>query len=319
MARGIVGRQICDGPVAIIDFETTGLTPGADRVIEVAVARVDAHGDVRLVLDTLINPMRRVSATEIHGITDTDVADAPRFADIAGELVEALSDCVVAAYNVYFDISFLNAELFSVGVDHEPPHFCLMYLRPMLGLGARCKLDVACQSHGIEYEPAHTASHDALAAGKLLGVYRREASRLGIRTFSELRKLKHYKFVNSFDQEPLPHSSSFKLGGWTRFCSRSGRATAKPAGGEHIALASYWDTLKTVIADLDVTDEEVAEVTKERERLGLSTEHVRSLHARVFASVIQQFAADKCIDDREARQLRRLHYCLSRLGWAPGE
>src|SRR5205823_1336116 len=149
MARGIVERQLCGGPVAIIDFETTGLTPGADRVIEVAVARVDAHGDVRLVFDTLINPMRRVSATEIHGITDADVADAPRFADIAGELVGALSDCVVAAYNVYFDINFLNAELFGVGVDHEPPHFCLMYLRPMLGLGARCRLDVACQSHGI--------------------------------------------------------------------------------------------------------------------------------------------------------------------------
>ena len=133
MARGIVERQIAEAPVAIIDFETTGLTPGADRIVEVAVARVDAQGEVRLVLDTLVNPMRRVSATEIHGLTDADVADAPRFADIAGELVGALSDCVVAAYNVYFDINFLNAELFSVGVNHEPPHFCLMYLRRMLG------------------------------------------------------------------------------------------------------------------------------------------------------------------------------------------
>ncbi len=319
MARGIVERQIADAPVAIIDFETTGLTPGADRIVEVAVARVDAQGDVRLVFDTLVNPMRRVSATEIHGITDADVADAPRFADIAGELVAALSDCVVAAYNVYFDINFLNAELFSVGVDHEPPHFCLMYMRPMLGLGTRCKLGVACQSHGIAYEPTHMAAHDALAAARLLSVYRREASRQGVRTFSELRKLKNYKFVNSFDQDPLPPPSSFKLGGWTRFCSRSARAPANTVDAEHLALASYWDTLKAVIADLDVTEEEIAEVASERERLGLSTEHVRSIHARVYASVIQQFAADKRIDDREARQLRRLQNCLSRLGWAPGE
>ncbi|HEU0067867.1 MAG TPA: 3'-5' exonuclease [Nitrospiraceae bacterium] len=179
MAGGIVGQSIYDTPVAIIDFETTGLTPGVDRVVEVAVVRIDAAGDVRLVLDTLVNPMRRVSATEIHGITDADVANAPRFADIAGELVSSLNGCIVAAYNVYFDIKFLNAELFSVGIDHEPPHFCLMYLRPMLGLGARCKLSVACQSHGVAYTPTHIAAQDALAAGQLLGVYRREASRLG--------------------------------------------------------------------------------------------------------------------------------------------
>jgi DNA polymerase III, alpha subunit (gram-positive type) len=319
MARGIAERRICDTPVAIIDFETTGLTPGADRVVEVAVARVDPHGDVQLVLDTLVNPMRRVSATEIHGITDADVIDAPRFADIAGELVGVLNGCVVSAYNVYFDIKFLNAELFSVGVDHEPPHICLMYLRPMLGLGSRCKLGVACQSHGIAYESTHMAAHDALAAARLLSVYLKEANRRGVGTFSELGKLKSYKFVDSFDQEPLPPPSSFKLPGWTRFCSRSKRAAAAPVDAERLALAAYWDALKTVVADLDVTDEEAAEVASERERLGLSTEQVRSLHARIYASVIQQFAADRRIDDREARQLRRLQQCLSRLGWAPGE
>ena len=58
MARGIVDRQLCDAPVAIIDFETTGLTPGADRIVEVAVAREDAQGDVRLVFDTLVNRKR---------------------------------------------------------------------------------------------------------------------------------------------------------------------------------------------------------------------------------------------------------------------
>ncbi|HEU0067866.1 MAG TPA: hypothetical protein VFQ26_01215 [Nitrospiraceae bacterium] len=131
--------------------------------------------------------------------------------------------------------------------------------------------------------------------------------------------MKNYKFVDSFDQEPLPHPSSFKLGGWTRFCSRSARVAATAVDPERVALAAYWDALKAVLTDLDVTDAEAAEVASERERLGLSVEQVRSQHARVYASVIQQFAADKRIDDREARQLRRLQNCLSRLGWAPGE
>jgi len=79
MAQGIYTRPIDDTPIAIIDFETTGLTAGADRVVEVSVVRVDPGQEPRLVFDTLVNPHRRVSATEIHGISDADVADAPSF------------------------------------------------------------------------------------------------------------------------------------------------------------------------------------------------------------------------------------------------
>jgi DNA polymerase III epsilon subunit-like protein len=82
---GIVDRCIHESPIAVVDFETTGLTPGFDRVIEVSVVRLDPGKEARLVLDTLVNPMRPVAATEIHGITDADVAKAPRFHEIAGE------------------------------------------------------------------------------------------------------------------------------------------------------------------------------------------------------------------------------------------
>jgi DNA polymerase III epsilon subunit-like protein len=319
MPLGIAHRSIRDTPIAIIDFETTGLTTGADRVVEVAVVRIDPRCEPRITLDTLVNPMRRVAATEIHGITDADVADAPRFSDIAGEVVGALNDCVVAAYNVYFDIKFLNSELFSVGIDHEPPHFCLMYLRPMLGLGSRCKLEVACQAHGIAYQPTHMAAHDALAAASLLCYYLREADSRGVRSFADLGRLKNYKFVESFEQDPLPAPTSFGLNSWNRLCSRSGQPKPAEVAPERLAIAAYWDALKTVIADLDVTDEEAVYVASERQRLGLSIDQVRSLHARVYASVIQQFTADQKLDDTEARRLRRLHQCLSKLGWSPGE
>ena len=70
VANGIKDRRIAETPVAIIDFETTGLTAGFDRVIEVSVVRVDPGEQPRLVFDTLVNPHRPVAATEIHGITD---------------------------------------------------------------------------------------------------------------------------------------------------------------------------------------------------------------------------------------------------------
>ena len=97
---GIGSKCINDSPIAVVDFETTGLTPGVDRVVEVSVVRLNPGEVPQLVLDSLVNPMRPVAATEIHGITDADVASAPTFKEIAGDLIAALSD--------YFSPSFFS-------------------------------------------------------------------------------------------------------------------------------------------------------------------------------------------------------------------
>jgi DNA polymerase-3 subunit epsilon len=315
---GISERRIADTPIAVIDFETTGLTPGYDRVVEVSVVRVDPGEQPRVVFDTLVNPDRPVAATEIHGITDADVAKAPRFRDIAGEVLAAVSDSVVAAYNVYFDIKFLNFELTNAGVCHDPPHLCVMYLRPMLGLGSRCKLDAACQAHGIEYAATHIAADDALAAGQLLEVCRREMNRQDIGTFADLAARKNYKFVNSFfDCMPFPEPTAFGLSRFDAVTSRKGFTSVVDPVRK--ALSSYWDALRMVLSDLDVSEDEIAFMREERERGGLQEEQIRVLHARAFSSVVSQFVSDKWLDDREALLLKRLHYCLARLGWAPGE
>ncbi|MCA9037827.1 MAG: 3'-5' exonuclease [Planctomycetaceae bacterium] len=317
MATGIATRQIEDTPVAVIDFETTGLTPGYDRVVEASVVRIDPGEKPRLVFDTLVNPSRPMAATEIHGISDADVANAPRFHDIAGEMLAATKDCVIAAYNVYFDIKFLAFELSNAGVRHDPPHFCLMYLRSMLGLGSRCKLEVACRQHGVDYSASHVAAHDALAAGQLFCNYLPEIRQQNVRTYDELAALKTYKFNNSFDHEPFPDPTAFGLQRFDAVVSRAGfRVSIDPV---RQAIAGYWDTLKTVLADLEITDEELAYVLAERRRGGLRPEQIRVLHARAFASAISQFASDEWVDDREVRRLRRLHHCLAKLGWAPGQ
>lgn len=318
-ATGVLDRRIFDTPIAVVDIETTGLTAGADRIVEISVARVDPGQEPRIVFDTLVNPMRRMAATEIHGITDQDVANAPRFSEIAGELLGVLHDSVVAAYNVYFDMKFLDVELRGAGVDCEPPHFCLMYMRPVLGLGSRCKLGEACRCHGIEYVDAHVASADVIASARLFVAFREAAKSRGVVTFRDLARLKKYKFIDSFGQAPLPHPSVFGLPSCRRLCSRTSHIQGHAIDPTCCALASYWDTLKTVIADLEITDEELAYVEAEKERLGLTPEQIRSIHARAFASVIAQFTEDKRLDDREARKLQRLYHCLSRLGWAPGE
>lgn len=316
---GISQRRISETPIAIVDFETTGLTPGHDRVVEVSIVRVDPGQEPKLVFDTLVNPMRRVAATEIHGITDEDVADAPSFSDIAGEVVSTLNGCVVAAYNVYFDIKFLDSELQNVGVKHNPPHFCLMYLRPMLGLGSRCKLEEACRQDGIDYEVKHVAANDALVSGKLFSRYLDVIEKRGIKTFGDLANLKSYKFVDSFENEPFPDPSNFKLSRCDKLRSRSASAHMAVVDPVRHAIAIYWDALKAVLTDLEITDDEVDYILNEKKRLRLKDEQIRVVHAKVFASVIAQFMDDKWLDDSEVKKLRRLYRCLDRIGWAPGQ
>ena len=232
---GILEWKIHDTPITVIDFETTGLKPGPDRVVEVSVYRREPGQSPHLVLDTLVNPGQKVAATKIHGITDADVEHAPLFKDIAGDLVSALSGSVVSAYNVYFDLRFLTYELKQVGVEWIPPHFCLMYLRPMLGLGKTCKLEEACKEYQIEHEHSHIASSDAHASGKLLEFYLNQLQVQNIETFAQLSRLKTYKFIQSWTEDPLPNPKAFQLEKTSRFVSRLQTVPEQPSVPVEIA------------------------------------------------------------------------------------
>lgn len=201
--KGIWDHSIAETPIAVIDFETTGLYAGPDRIVEAAVVRVEPGGEPTLAFDSLIRPPRPVAATFVHGITDADVADAPTFDEVAGDFVEAMSGCVVAAYNARFDMSFLQAELATVGVRSLPPHLCLMYLRPLLDLGRVCKLGMACQLHGVGMSWAHSAAGDALASARLWQSYQPAIAARMFATFGDLAKVRSYQFTRSFAQTPL--------------------------------------------------------------------------------------------------------------------
>lgn len=325
---GIFDRAVADTPMAILDFETTGLNAGIDRVVEVSVVRIEPGQQARIVLDTLVNPNRPMAATQIHGITEQDVADAPRFEDVAADFVSALSESVIAAYNAYFDMCFLERELRRLGLSFSPPHVCLMYMRPMLGLGRRCALEDACRAHSIEHAPAHATAADALAAACLWGAYKRAMAQNRIRSFGDLAALKRYKFVESFHRDPLPASAGRHLSSAGRLKPRTVRATPVPPVPEGAieptvcrehAFHVYWEALKAVLCDLEVTDEEIAYLSEKREELGLTTQELRGLHARAFADMILRCVEDRSLDDTECQSLRTLHDCLSRLGWAPGD
>ena len=102
------------GAVLYMDFETTGLDTGRDRVVELAFILEKDNGQSEE-WNTLINPGMAIppQVTAIHGIRDEDVKDAPSFASQLPKIREWLNACtIIAGYNVIFDVKILMSEAF---------------------------------------------------------------------------------------------------------------------------------------------------------------------------------------------------------------
>jgi DNA polymerase III subunit epsilon len=159
----------------VIDVETTGLSPkNGDRVVEIAVVYVSEAGDVQDRWSTLVNPQRDVGPTRIHGITATDVLDAPTFAEIAPYVLRAINGRVVTAHNAPFDLRFLAHELVRSGVpleQHPLSGLCTMQWSKSYLQSPSRKLVDCCAAADITLSLAHSAAADALAAAQLLSHY----------------------------------------------------------------------------------------------------------------------------------------------------
>lgn len=103
-------------PIAFIDTETTGTDWAVDRVVEVAVITT-LGGNETSRKSWLVNPGITIpaAATEVHGIRDADVANAPRFAEVAFELAAFIGEHQCAGYNARFDRAMLLAEYLRTG------------------------------------------------------------------------------------------------------------------------------------------------------------------------------------------------------------
>jgi len=108
-------------PLVVFDLETTGVNVERDRIVQIAMIRVDPSG-LRSTFETLVNPEQSIppEATAVHGIKDADVQDQPTFAQISGEVEELLTDADLAGFNsVNFDLPLLQAELKRAGRESD--------------------------------------------------------------------------------------------------------------------------------------------------------------------------------------------------------
>ena len=105
--------------LAFFDLETTGLSITEDRIVEVAIVKVNVNNTVEE-KSWLINPEISIPAesTAIHKITNAMVANKPTFKEVAHEIYDFIGDSDLAGYNVIkFDIPFLAEEFTKAGLD----------------------------------------------------------------------------------------------------------------------------------------------------------------------------------------------------------
>jgi DNA polymerase-3 subunit epsilon len=97
---------------AVLDLETTGIHTGYHhRMVEVVVVQLDDRLQVQGIWCTLLDPRRDLGdSTEIHGLRSSDLAGAPTFEEVAGDLFDAMAGRRLVAHNASFDLGFFAYE-----------------------------------------------------------------------------------------------------------------------------------------------------------------------------------------------------------------
>ncbi len=156
---------------AIIDIETCGgkFNYPKGRITEICIL---VHDGLTVVekFSTLINPQCYISPmyTEITGITNEMVADAPKFHEIAKQIISLTEGRIFVAHNVGFDYGFIKGEFDSLGYKYKRETLCTVRLSRKLMPGKfSYSLGKLCDSLGIGNEARHRAEGDAVATAKL--------------------------------------------------------------------------------------------------------------------------------------------------------
>lgn len=148
---------------AVIDFETTGLSPGLDRIIEVGIVVV-RNNQIVETFSELMDPGFRIPSyiTNLTGISAAMVQGKPAPEEVMGRVRQLIGDYPCVAHNASFDRSFFSAEMRRAGITCQPPFLCSMLL-------AR-RLVQDCDSHklGTLVQHLRLATPDGMRAHRAL-------------------------------------------------------------------------------------------------------------------------------------------------------
>ncbi|UVI32431.1 ATP-dependent DNA helicase DinG [Paenibacillus spongiae] len=174
---------------AVLDLETTGHSAG-DEIIQVGLVLLDEDMQTIRTYSSFVKPTIPIPPfiTQLTGIDESMVADAPPAEDVLLELIPLLDDAVLVAHNVGFDAGFLNQALDRCGYmpfagRRLDTIDLLRVLYPML---TTYQLGAVTEQFGIEHDQHHRADSDAIATGELFALCYRKLEQLPLLTLERL-------------------------------------------------------------------------------------------------------------------------------------
>ncbi|GER86416.1 hypothetical protein KDW_05780 [Dictyobacter vulcani] len=217
----------------VIDTETTGLRPGADRVIEVAAVRV-GHGQILDSFQRLINPRRRIPPfiERFTGITQAMVNEAPTASQVLPDLLDFIDGAPLVGHNLGFDLNFLAYEAQLLGLSFPIDGLDTIPLaRRFLPALKRFKLDMVAAHLNIRTHNRHRAFGDAEVTAEVFLRILALAQQEGISNLGYLRRRLQLPVAWSGDItqiNPKKDSTQWRADG---SLSASAAASARPNGG----------------------------------------------------------------------------------------
>ncbi|MBX9733856.1 MAG: 3'-5' exonuclease [Chitinophagaceae bacterium] len=158
-------------PLAFLDLETTGINISTDRIVEIAIVKIGIDG-TKQVKRKLINPQMPIpaGATEVHGITDDMVKEAPTFKQVANEIKQFIEGSDLGGYNSNrFDIPMLIEEFLRAGIDFSVDGKKFVDVQKVFHLMEQRTLSAAYKFYcNKSLDGAHSAEIDATATWEVL-------------------------------------------------------------------------------------------------------------------------------------------------------
>lgn len=301
--RGVDPRSLT---FAVLDLQTTGLHPAqGSRVCEVGIVRMRGDGVVLDEYSTLVNPGMRVSNDEFHGITNADVQHAPRFQDIAGDVLAYLADAVVVSHNLDFEEKFLAAEFgrLNLTLGHIPGLCSLVTFRVQLDRWGY-KLENIANLVTDEWPAAlHSALGNARALAATLAKLIAEAPQplfwLGPPP-APLPTLPRSGII-------APRAVGLRKGsdGWLATLAARLPYMANAPRPRPDGLRDYRALLAHALADGRIVGEEASQLAVLAARAGLTQTTARQVHEEFLAEARARAEADGVVTSQEFKELQR--------------
>jgi len=167
----VADSAIADITFVAFDTETTGLSPDANRIVEIGAVKFKA-GKIIGKQQWLVNPGEHIPffASNVHGIDDAMVADEPSFAEVYRDFLEFVGDSVLIAHNSRFDRDFMQAEMKRAGIDSPnlPLLDSLKLFRRLVPDSPSHSIGALVEYYDIEAENFHRALIDSVYIVKIM-------------------------------------------------------------------------------------------------------------------------------------------------------